>query len=53
MFSKQNSLKGCHKGQILTVLAILRPLEFKNLSCLTTMVRKKQEKQEEQKEEQL
>ena len=31
--SKQKLLKGCHLGQNVTVLAILKRLEFKHFSC--------------------
>ena len=36
--SRQKLLKGCHQGQIITVLAILERLEFKDFSCRPTMV---------------
>ena len=35
---KQKLLKGCHQGQNVTVLAILKCLEFKIFSCRATMV---------------
>ena len=36
--SKRILLKGCHRGQNVTVLTILERLEFKNFSCRPTMV---------------
>ena len=36
--SRQKLLKGCHQGQIITVLAVLERLEFKDFSCRPTMV---------------
>ena len=36
--SRQKLLKGCHQGQIITALAILERLEFKDFSCRPTMV---------------
>ena len=35
---KQKILKGCHQGQNVTVLTILRCLEFKIFSCRPTIV---------------
>ena len=36
--SKRKILKGYHQGQNVTILAILKRLEFKKISCRPTMV---------------